>query len=271
MGTKKKFAVLTSGGDAPSMNAAIYSFASAAIADGNEVYAVLNGYKGLMSSDFKKIDLSYFEKTICNSGTAIGSSRCLEFVKDSVRMDAVKNLRDFGFDGLLVIGGDGSYMGANFIDKLGFPVVALPGTIDNDVSSTHYTIGYFSALEEVFQSIKKIKFTSDSHSQVTFVEVMGRDCCDLSVSAALASGADYVITNKNVKTEDEIYEVLNFMISEKKKKGIVIVVTEKIFGEKFGFGLPSLSDFCVSLEKRLFRQVRFNVLGYTQRGADPSS
>lgn len=267
---RKKLAVLTSGGDSPAMNAAVYSFAVSASFKGYDVFSVIDGYQGLISGNYKKIDLRDYKKNIFLSGTAIGSSRCLEFKNPDVRKASADKLRNEGFSGLFVIGGDGSYMGASFLDGLGFPVIAAPGTIDNDVASSRYTIGFFSALEEIFQGIKKVKSTSESHSQITFLEVMGRDCQDLSVCASLAGGVDYVVTNQSLKTEEDLYVVIKEMI-DSGKKGIVILVSERIYGEKFGFGLPSLSELCVSLEKRLGRQVRSNVLGYIQRGANPNS
>ncbi|AEW45949.1 6-phosphofructokinase [Mycoplasma haemocanis str. Illinois] len=267
----KKIAVLTSGGDSPAMNATICSFVASARSCGWDVYGVIDGYKGLIESNFSKLDFRSLRDKVYCSGTCIGSSRCLEFKNDpTVREKCVENLKRGGFSCLFVIGGDGSYQGANLISKLGFPVVAAPGTIDNDVSSSNFTIGFFSALEEIFAAVKKIRSTSDSHSQITFLEVMGRDCYDLSAFAGLASMVDYVITNKNPKSVDEMYEVLESMI-RKGSRGIVVLVTERVYGEKFGFGMPSLPEFCVSLEKRLGRQVRSSVLGYVQRGAIPTS
>lgn len=267
---EKKLAVLTSGGDAPAMNAVVYSFILSAELKGYSVFGVMNGYNGLIDGDFVPLSSRDFKKNIFLSGTAIGSSRSLKFKEESVRKDAVSKLKSDGFEGLFVVGGDGSYMGAKLVSDLNFPVVAAPGTIDNDVASTKYTIGFFSALEEIFQSIKKIKSTSDSHSQITFIEVMGRDCHDLSVVAALSGGVDYVLTNKSIKTPEELCDVLK-RISSSGQRGIVVLVTEKICGENFGFGLPSLPELCSFVEKNVGRQTRFNVLGYTQRGAVPSS
>ncbi|WP_246307726.1 ATP-dependent 6-phosphofructokinase [Candidatus Mycoplasma haematohominis] len=266
----KKLAVLTSGGDSPAMNAAVYGFASAAADKGIEVYGVIDGYKGLIHGNYRKIDLREFKKTIFSAGTDIGSSRCLEFKEAKVRQEAVDLFKKNNFDGLFVIGGDGSYMGASLISEIGCPVVVAPGTIDNDVASSKYTIGYFSALEEIFQAVKKIKATSESHSQVTFVEVMGRHCHDLSVAAAVAGAVDYVVTNASIKTEQELATIIKDMIVAG-KKGIVILVTEKVYGVEHGFELPSLRDLCVFLERAVGRQVRYSVLGYTQRGATPTS
>lgn len=270
MAKVKKFAVLTSGGDSPAMNAAVYGFASSAIQKGIEVYGVIDGYKGLVAGNYRKIDLRDFKKTIFSAGTDIGSSRCFEFKEPKVRQAAVDLFKKNGFDGLFVIGGDGSYMGASLISEIGCPVVTAPGTIDNDVSSSKYTIGYFSALEEIFQAVKKIKATSESHSQVTFVEVMGRHCHDLSVSASVAGAVDYIVTNSSRKNEQELASIIKDMI-EAGKKGIVILVTEKVYGIEYGFELPSLKDLCSFLERTVGRQVRYNVLGYTQRGAIPIS
>lgn len=264
-------AILTSGGDAPGMNAVLYAIASAAKFLEIDVVFVINGYQGLLDKKFKKISFSELKDSIFLPGSLIGSSRCLEF-KDSpqARERAVSNLRDIGADALFVVGGNGSYQGAKLVAQLNFPVIALPGTIDNDVASTKYTIGFFSALEEIFHAIRKIKATSDSHSQITFLELMGRDCCDLTLFAAAATSADFLVTNKNPKTSDELAVVLKEM-KEKGKKGIVILVTEKIYGPSFGFNLPTLPEVAAALEKKLGCQVRVSVLGYVQRGAYPTS
>lgn len=266
----RKLAVLTSGGDSPAMNAAVYGFLLHANNHGAEVYGVIDGYKGLVGGNYQLLNARDFKKNVYQAGTAIGSSRCLEFKDPCVRQKVVDSFHINGFDALFVIGGDGSYMGASLISQLGCKVVSAPGTIDNDVASSHYTIGYFSALEEIFQSVKKIKATSESHSQVTFVEVMGRHCHDLTLAAALAGVVDYVITNSSIKTPEELKVIIEDMISEG-KKGIVILVTEKVYGEENGFGLPSLKELCIFLEKAVGRQVRSNVLGYVQRGAVPVS
>lgn len=269
-GSIRKLAVLTSGGDSPGMNAAIYGFAASAILNGYEVYGVVDGYKGFIGQNFRRLDLKEIRRNVSIAGTCIGSSRCLEFKQPEVRKASVEKFKAAGFSGLFVIGGDGSYMGANFISELGCPVVSAPGTIDNDVSSSLYTIGYFSALEEIYQCVLKVKATSESHSQVTFVEVMGRHCHDLSVASSAASAADFVITNKSVKSVEEITNVVKGMI-DNGKKGIVILVTEKVFGDEFGFGLPSLSAVCKLVEEKVGRQVRHSVLGYIQRGATPTA
>lgn len=266
----KKLAVLTSGGDSPSMNASVYSFVAAAYHKGVEVYGVIDGYRGLVEGNYKLLNPHEFKRHVFNAGTAIGSSRCLEFKDPAVRQSAFDKFKAQGFDGLFVIGGDGSYMGAHLLSGIGCNVLSAPGTIDNDVSSTRYTIGYFSALEEIFQSVKQIKATSESHSQVTFVEVMGRHCHDLTVAASIAGVVDYVVTNSSIKTPRELALIIKDMI-DAGKKGIVILVTEKVFGPECGFNLPSLKELCVDLEKKLGRQVRFNVLGYIQRGAAPTS
>lgn len=252
------------------MNAAVYGFLVHANSHGAEVYGVIDGYKGLVNGNYQLLDARDFKKNVYQAGTAIGSSRCLEFKDPCVRQKAVDSFHINGFDALFVIGGDGSYMGASLVSQLGCKVVSAPGTIDNDVASSHYTIGYFSALEEIFQGIKKIRATSESHSQVTFVEVMGRHCHDLTLAASLAGVVDYVVTNSSIKTPEELKEIIEDMIVAG-KKGIVILVTEKVYGEENGFGLPSLKELCIFLEKAVGRQVRSNVLGYVQRGAVPVS
>ncbi|ADX98233.1 ATP-dependent 6-phosphofructokinase [Mycoplasma suis] len=265
----RKVAILTSGGDAPGMNSSLYSFSKLATQKGYEVLYVKNGYQGFINGEFTSIDLNQLKKEVYSPGTVIGSSRSPEFKSSpEARAKGVQQLKDKGVEALVVLGGNGSYEGAELISKLGLPVILLPATIDNDVTSSEYTIGFFSALEEISQSIRKIWYTAESHSQLTFVEVMGRDCSDLAVLASSASPlVDYVITSKNVPSFEELKSRISSLKSSG-RKGIVILVVEKILGKSV---LPSMGELTSKLESELGFTVRGCVLGHTQRGAIPTS
>ncbi|MGL6297349.1 MAG: ATP-dependent 6-phosphofructokinase, partial [Plesiomonas sp.] len=184
----KKIGVLTSGGDAPGMNAAIRGVVRAALGEGLEVYGIQDGYLGLHQNRIRQLDRQSVSDVINRGGTFLGSARFPEFREEKVREESIANLRQHGIDALVVIGGDGSYMGAKKLTEMGFPCIGLPGTIDNDVAGTDYTIGYFTALETVLEAIDRLRDTSSSHQRISIVEVMGRHCGDLTLAAAIAGG-----------------------------------------------------------------------------------
>ena len=189
----KTIGILTSGGDAPGMNAAIRAVVRSAIYYGCKVYGINRGYKGLIEDDVQEMNLSSVGDIIHRGGTILKSSRCEEFKTEEGRKIAVKVLKKYGIDCLVVIGGDGSFNGASKLSELGFPAIGIPGTIDNDLAYTDYTIGYFTAIETVIDAIGKIRDTSSSHERVNIVEVMGRHCGDLALYSGLAGGAETVI------------------------------------------------------------------------------
>ena len=188
----KTIGILTSGGDAPGMNAAIRAVVRSAIYYGCKVYGINRGYKGLIESDLVEMDLSSVGDIIHRGGTILKSSRCEEFKTEEGRQKAVKILKKHGIDCLVVIGGDGSFNGAQKLSDLGFPAIGIPGTIDNDLAYTDYTIGFDTALNTVVDAISKIRDTSSSHERVNIVEVMGRHCGDLALYSGLAGGAEGV-------------------------------------------------------------------------------
>lgn len=266
----RRVAILSSGGDSPGMNSTIYSFSSLINKKGYEVFYIEDGYQGFIEGRYKEINLDQLKKEVYSPGTFIGSSRSSEFrASGEAREKGVRYLKEKNIEALVILGGNGSYEGGKLISQLGMPVILLPATIDNDVTSTHYTIGFFSSLEEIFQAIKKIWYTAESHSQLTFVEVMGRDCSDLAVLASTASPlVDYVITSKNVPNFQELKQKIKFLREEKGRKGIVIVIAEKILGKEV---LPSMEELTKNLEKELSFTIRGCVLGHVQRGAIPTS
>src|SRR5574344_711457 len=211
----KKIAVLTSGGDAPGMNAAIRAVVRTALHHNIEVMGVHRGYSGLLNGEMFPMNRSSVSDIIQRGGTILRTARCEEFKKEEVRKEAVKILQDNGVDALVVIGGDGSFTGAKLLSKLGVKTVGLPGTIDNDLAYTDFTIGFDTALNTVNDAINKIRDTSTSHERVSIVEVMGRNCGDIAVYAGIAGGAEAVI----VPEEKFDKEALVRTILEGKAKG----------------------------------------------------
>lgn len=193
----KKIGVLTSGGDAPGMNAAIRGVVRAALSAGLEVYGIEDGYLGLYENRMRKLDRYSVSDMINRGGTFLGSARFPEFRDPEKRKVALQNMKDRGIDGLVVIGGDGSYAGADLLTKEGgIHCVGLPGTIDNDVAGTDYTIGFFTALGTVVEAIDRLRDTSSSHQRISIVEVMGRYCGDLTLAAAIAGGVNLSLSLK---------------------------------------------------------------------------
>ncbi len=182
----KKIGVLTSGGDAPGMNAAIRGVVRSALTEGLEVFGIYDGYLGLYEDRMVQLDRYSVSDMINRGGTFLGSARFPEFRDEHVREVAIENMKKRGLDALVVIGGDGSYMGAKRLTEMGFPCIGLPGTIDNDIKGTDYTIGYFTALGTVVEAIDRLRDTSSSHQRISIVEVMGRYCGDLTLAAAIA-------------------------------------------------------------------------------------
>ncbi|MDX9807974.1 MAG: 6-phosphofructokinase [Acholeplasma sp.] len=254
-----KIAVLTSGGDAPGMNPAIRAVVRAGINSGHEVYAVMDGYAGLVSGSFEKMSRKSVSEILAKGGTIIGTARLKEFNKLEVRQRAINNMKEAGIDALVAIGGDGTYRGAKALTEMGFPVVGLPGTIDNDLACTDYTIGFHTALETIVDAIDKIRDTSSSHQRCSIVEVMGRYCGDLAVSAGLSCGAEFIITPEHPMNKDEIIERLKVHKSEGRRNAI-IVITENVC---------NVHEFAEEITQQSGFACRATVLGYVQRGGSP--
>ncbi len=204
----KKIGVLTSGGDAPGMNAAIRGVVRAALAENLDVYGIYDGYLGLYEDRMVQLDRYSVSDVINRGGTFLGSARFPAFREEAVRQVCVENMKKRDLDALVVIGGDGSYMGAKRLTEMGFPCIGLPGTIDNDVAGTDYTIGYFTALETVVEAIDRLRDTSSSHQRISIVEVMGRHCGDLTLAAAIAGGCEFIVLPEvDFKKEDLVEEI----------------------------------------------------------------
>ncbi|MGL5552325.1 MAG: ATP-dependent 6-phosphofructokinase, partial [Plesiomonas shigelloides] len=192
-------------------------------------------------------------------GTFLGSARFPEFRDEKVREQAVANLRSHDIDALVVIGGDGSYMGAKKLTEMGFPCIGLPGTIDNDVAGTDYTIGYFTALETVLEAIDRLRDTSSSHQRISIVEVMGRHCGDLTLAAAIAGGCEFIVLPEVEFNRQELVEEIMAGISKGKKHAIV-AITEHIC---------DVNELAKFIEKETGRETRATILGHIQRGGAP--
>jgi 6-phosphofructokinase 1 len=257
----EKLAVLTSGGDSPGMNAAIRAVVRTGLVNNFETYIVNDGYKGLFEDRIVKVDHMFVSEIIHRGGTIIGTARLPEFLKVEVQRKAAKNLKEKGIYNLVVIGGDGSYKGALALSKFGINVVCLPGTIDNDIVSTDFTIGFDTALNTAVEAIDKLRDTSTSHQRISIVEVMGRDCGDLALFAGAATGAELILTAERKISKTEIIKILAKQRKKGKKHGIVVVSEN----------LLDLDDLAKYIEKQLNVEVRATVLGHVQRGGYPSA
>ena len=260
----KTIGILTSGGDAPGMNAAIRAVVRSAIYYGCKVYGINRGYKGLLEEDLMEMNLSSVGDIIHRGGTMLKSSRCEEFKTEEGRKLGVKVLKKYGIDCLVVIGGDGSFNGAKKLSEMGFPAIGIPGTIDNDLEYTDYTIGFDTAMNTVIDAIGKIRDTSSSHERVNIVEVMGRNCGDLALYAGIAGGAETIIVPEVDVKLDEI--ALRLKTTQKRgKRHSIIVMAEGV--EKVG----SASDLKKVLTEQAGVDVRVFGGGRVQRGGSPTA
>lgn len=260
----KAIGILTSGGDAPGMNAAIRAVVRSAIYYGYKVYGIEKGYKGLLNEEFIEMNLSSVGDIIQRGGTILKSSRCDEFRTPEGREKAAEILKQKGISSLVVIGGDGSFTGAKLLSDLGISTIGIPGTIDNDLAYTDYTIGFDTAMNTVIDAIGKIRDTSSSHDRVNIVEVMGRNCGDIALYAGIAGGAETIIVPEvNITTE----EIVNKLETTQKrgKKHSIIVLAE---GAKIEGGSLALKEILAQKEGA---DVRITVLGHVQRGGSPSA
>ncbi|MDP4085992.1 MAG: 6-phosphofructokinase [Bacillota bacterium] len=257
----KKIGVLTSGGDSPGMNPAIRAVVRKAIFHNLEVYGIYGGYAGLVSGNIKKLELGSVGDIIHRGGTMLYSARLPEFKNKEVQQKAIEQLKNHGIEGLVVIGGDGSYRGAKALTEQGFPCVGVPGTIDNDIPGTEFTIGFDTALNTVIDAIDKIRDTATSHERTFVIEVMGRDAGDIALWAGLAGGAETILIPEENYDMDEIAERLK-KGSERGKKHSIIVVAE---------GVCSGVEFGKQLNEKTHFDTRVSVLGHIQRGGSPTA
>ncbi|RXY96923.1 6-phosphofructokinase [Malacoplasma penetrans] len=263
----KKIAILTSGGDASTMNKCLSTFITYASKYNCEVVFVKNGYKGIYDNEFVKPDYTETKSWWSLPGTKIYSSRFPEILDEQVRKQMVDNLHKNSIDTLVVIGGDGSYKGARLLSKSGIKVIGLPGTIDNDIASTSYSIGFDTSLNAIVNSIKEIKSCMDSHANVAMIEIMGRHCIDLTVFAGIATEADIIITPESFYTPQQLLAKIN----EKRKtnsRGIIILYVELLLGTE---NIPTVEEYIKYIQANSKELVKKNILGYLQRGGNPTA
>jgi len=257
----KRIGVLTSGGDAPGMNAAVRAVVRKAIYHEIEVMGVYNGYQGLIDGKIVQLDLGSVGDIIQRGGTKLYSARCPEFITEEGQQKAIAQMKMHGIEGLVVIGGDGSYRGAMALTSKGLPSIGVPGTIDNDIPGTDYTIGFDTALNTVIEAIDKIRDTATSHERTFIIEVMGRDAGDLALWAGLAGGAEtIVIPEVQFNLEDILLRLRSG--HERGKKHSIIIVSE---------GVMNANEFSEILKEHIDIEIRVSVLGHIQRGGTPTA
>ena len=257
--------LLTSGGDAPGMNAAIRAVTRTAIFNGIRVKAIYRGYKGLISDEIRDFQTQDVSNIIQQGGTILKTARCPEFRTPEGRKIAYENIQKHGIDALVVIGGDGTFTGARiFAQEYNIPIVGLPGTIDNDLYGTDSTIGYDTALNTIIEAVDKIRDTASSHERLFFIEVMGRDAGFLALNSAIASGAEAAIIPERETKEDQLEELIKHGFRKSKNSSIVIVAESEVTGGANG------------LAERMRKEhpqydVRVTILGHIQRGGSPTA
>jgi len=256
----RKIGILTSGGDAPGMNAAIRAVTRTALSNGIEVVGIHDGYKGLIEGKFEAFDRSSVSNLLSKGGTILGSARLPEFKEIEIQNKAVEVLKENKVDALCVIGGDGSYRGGMALTKLGVNCIGIPGTIDNDIPGTELTIGFDTALNTVVECVDKLRDTSTSHHRCSIVEVMGNRCGDLAIYAGLSTGAEILITPESGYQEENVIEKLCYLERQGKNHAIVIV-SEKV---------TDVNALANKITSRTGFSGRATVLGHIQRGGAPS-
>ena len=257
----RRIGILTSGGDAPGMNAAIRAVTRVALANGFEVMGIKDGYRGLVEGNYIPMDKSTVSDILNRGGTVLGSARLTEFKDLEIQKKAVQTLQNAKIDAIVVIGGDGSYRGAMALTKLGINCIGLPGTIDNDIPGTDFTIGFDTALNTVVEAVDKLRDTSSSHHRCSVVDVMGNRCGDLAVWAAISCGAEIVITPETGYDELDVLERLRYLDKAVKKRHAIVVISEKI---------ADVDELARKISQNTGFAGRATVLGHVQRGGSPS-
>lgn len=257
----KSIAILTSGGDAPGMNAAIRAVVRTALDKDLKVFGVNRGYSGLINGELFEMNRESVSDIIHRGGTILRTARCEEFRTEEGRKRAASVLKVFGIDGLVVIGGNGTFAGAQLLSKLGVKTIGLPGTIDNDLPYTDYTIGFDTALNTVLDAINKLRDTSSSHERVSIVEVMGRDCGDIALHAGVGGGAEFVILPEKGYNEEEICK--NILQGKAKGKLHNLIIMAE--------GVGGTDELANKIEEVTGIETRATKLGHIQRGGSPSA
>lgn len=258
---KKTIAVLTSGGDAPGMNAAVRAVVRAGISNGMRVVGVRRGYNGLINGDVFEMNLRSVSDIIHRGGTILYTARSPEFKTVEGRAKAIEVCKSLGIEGVVVIGGDGSFNGARALSDEGVPCVGIPGTIDNDISCSDYTIGFDTAMNTAMEMVDRIRDTAQSHDRCSVVEVMGRKCGDIALHTGIAVGATAVLVPEiNYDFETDVIKRIRFTQMTGKKHFIIIVAE----------GIGGVDKIAKDIEERTGIESRATILGHVQRGGSPT-
>ena len=257
----KRIAILTSGGDAPGMNACIRSIVRHGIYNGFEMVGVIKGYNGLIQNEMIPLNNRSVGNIINRGGTLLRTARCLEFKTEEGQKIALENIKKNNIHGVIVIGGDGSFKGCNDLTKLGVPAIGIPGTIDNDLAYTDYTLGFDTAVNTVVDAITKIRDTMASHDRVSIIEVMGNKCGDIALYAGICGGAEYIIVPEYKWSYEKLCKKLEESKASGKTSSIVIVAEGAVKG-------AALAEV---IKQSTTMDTRTSVLGYIQRGGSPSA
>lgn len=257
----KSLAVLTSGGDAPGMNAAVRAVVRAGIYYGFKMYGVYKGYKGLLNQEIQELNLRSVSDILSRGGTILYTARCKRFKELEYQQQAAEYCRSLGIEGLVVIGGDGSFMGARALSNLGIPCVGVPGTIDNDIACSDYTIGFDTAMNTAVDMVDKLRDTAASHDRCSVVEVMGRHCGDIALQTGIAVGATAILVPE---VEFDLEKDVISRIYEQKdtgKKHFIVIVAE---------GVGGVQEISHYIKHRTGIDTRATILGHVQRGGSPT-
>lgn len=256
----KRIGLLTSGGDAPGMNAAIRSVVRSGLYFGMEVYGIERGYAGLIDNDLVKMEMRSVSNIVQCGGTKLRTARCLEMLTKEGQQKALATLEKNGIEGLVVIGGDGSFRGAKVLSEYGVPTIGIPGTIDNDLAYTDYTLGFDTAVNTCIDIINKLRDTMTSHERVCVVEVMGRHCGDIALYSGIASGAEIIVVPEIEFNMDEIVAKIRSSRANGKHSNIVVIAEGVMSAAKFAEQLQAVTEY----------SVRPTCIGHVQRGGSPS-
>lgn len=257
----KTIGVLTSGGDAPGMNAAVRAVVRTACENGIKVYGINRGYQGLIDGDVRELNIRSVSDIIHRGGTMLYSARCKAFREEEGIQQAIDTCKKLGIEGMVVIGGDGSFRGARDLSLRGIPCIGIPGTIDNDIVSSDYTIGYDTCLNTVMQMVDRVRDTVESHSRCIVVEVMGNRCGDLTLNAGIAVGATAIVIPE-IQSDIEKHVIERIRRTQKTdKKHFIVMVAE---------GIGGVEELARKIEKECGVESRAVILGHVQRGGSPT-